>query len=373
MSACRRTIRSLVRRGLSAQVSVPEYPDQTFTASVVNDAQSVGRGRRHAGRAADRQSRRPPEVRRLRPGGVQAALRRNDHQGRRSTALLFKHGGPTVAVVGPDGHVKVRPVTIVRDLGPEVEIGAASARRARDRQPARGPGRRRPGARGRRWSGSGPMRKADRLLLVAAAASVLAACATAPAYVPPAVSVPTAFKETGPWTPAAPADAQARGEVVAPLYRDPVLDDLEARAARANPGLAAAVAAHDQAVALAAQARAGFFPSTSTVRRSARPPAPLGQRAPAPQRRRRTSIRPARSSRRRRSEVDLWGRVRDQVAAGTAQAQASAADLESVRLSLAGRAGRQLPGPARPRRPDQAAGRHRLGLSAGAGPDPDPP
>ncbi len=41
-----------------------------------------------------------------------------------STALLFKQAGPTVAVVGPDGHVKVRPVTIVRDLGLEVEIGA---------------------------------------------------------------------------------------------------------------------------------------------------------------------------------------------------------------------------------------------------------
>jgi multidrug efflux system membrane fusion protein len=29
-----------------------------------------------------------------------------------------------VAVVGADGHVKIRPVTIVRDLGTEVEIGA---------------------------------------------------------------------------------------------------------------------------------------------------------------------------------------------------------------------------------------------------------
>lgn len=114
---------SLVRRGLSAQVSVPEYPDQTFTASVVNDAQSVGRG---GAMLVELQIDNPDG--RLKSGAyAQVAFKLPSAATTTkvaSTALLFKQGGPTVAVVGPDGHVKVRPVTIVRDLGPEVEIGA---------------------------------------------------------------------------------------------------------------------------------------------------------------------------------------------------------------------------------------------------------
>ena len=41
--------------------------------------------------------------------------------------------------------------------------------------------------------------------------AVLAGCNLAPAYHPPAVSTPTAFKEAAPWTQAAPADALQRG------------------------------------------------------------------------------------------------------------------------------------------------------------------
>lgn len=174
------------------------------------------------------------------------------------------------------------------------------------------------------------MQRAKRLLLVAAAASALTACASAPPYVPPAVSTPTAFKETGPWTPAAPADAQTRGDWWT-VYDDATLNDLEARAAKANPGLAAAVAAHDQAVALAAQARAGLFPSldaaglASRQRRSDN--APLRNGGVDEYSTRQVTATAS-------YEVDLWGRVRNQVSAGTAQAQASAADLQSVRLSL---------------------------------------
>jgi RND family efflux transporter MFP subunit len=114
---------ALVHRGLTAQVSVPEYPGQDFTASVVNDAQSVGRG---GAMLVELQIDNPDG--RLKPGAyAQVAFKLASAATTTkapATAILFKHDGPTVAVVGSDSHVKIRPVTIVRDLGTEVEIGA---------------------------------------------------------------------------------------------------------------------------------------------------------------------------------------------------------------------------------------------------------
>ncbi|HEX2818069.1 MAG TPA: TolC family protein, partial [Phenylobacterium sp.] len=122
---------------------------------------------------------------------------------------------------------------------------------------------------------------AARLLLTTALAAALAGCSLAPAYAPPATPIAAAFKEQGPWTPAQPADAQARGAWWA-MFADPVLDDLEARAEKANPSLAAAVAAYDEARALAAQARAGLVPeidgnaSSQRTRRSDNQPLRVG-------------------------------------------------------------------------------------------------
>jgi multidrug efflux pump subunit AcrA (membrane-fusion protein) len=42
-------------------------------------------------------------------------------------ALMFRHEGMAVAVVGPHGHVQIRKVTIVRDLGTTVEIATGLA------------------------------------------------------------------------------------------------------------------------------------------------------------------------------------------------------------------------------------------------------
>ena len=39
-----------------------------------------------------------------------------------STALLYRAAGPQVAVVGPDGRVKLRKVGIAKDLGAKVQI-----------------------------------------------------------------------------------------------------------------------------------------------------------------------------------------------------------------------------------------------------------
>jgi RND family efflux transporter MFP subunit len=114
---------ALVHHGLTAQLTVPEYPGQTFTASVANDAQSVGR---NGAMLVELQIDNPDG--RLKPGAyAQVAFKlpaATTTTKAPSTAILFKHDGPTVAVVGADGHVKIRPITIARDLGTEVEIGS---------------------------------------------------------------------------------------------------------------------------------------------------------------------------------------------------------------------------------------------------------
>jgi len=169
-----------------------------------------------------------------------------------------------------------------------------------------------------------------RFLVTAASALALAGCSLAPAYAPPATPIAAAYKEQGPWTPAAPADAQPRGLWWA-MFSDPVLDDLEARAERANPSLAAAIAAYDQARALAAQARAGLVPeidgnaSAIRQRRSQNAPLRVGGANTFSTDQVGASVA---------YELDLWGRLRNLAAGAGDRAQASAADLKSMRLSL---------------------------------------
>jgi NodT family efflux transporter outer membrane factor (OMF) lipoprotein len=161
-------------------------------------------------------------------------------------------------------------------------------------------------------------------------ALALAGCSLAPAYTPPATPIAPVFKEQGPWTPAQPADAQPRGRWWA-MFADPVLDDLEARAETANPTLAAAVAAYDQARALAAQARAGLVPELdggALANRQARSDkAPLRVGGPDAYSTQQVGASLA-------YEIDLWGRLRNLARGAGERAQASEADLRSARLSL---------------------------------------
>lgn len=156
-------------------------------------------------------------------------------------------------------------------------------------------------------------------------------CSLAPAYAPPLVPVPETFKEQGPWTQATPSDALNRGDWWR-LYDDPVLAGLEGRIETANPTLAEALARNDQARALAAEAASGAYPRID-----------IGASVTE---NRQSDNRPLRGANQPDQydantfggdidyEIDFWGRIRNLVAAGKAEAQASAADLESVRLSL---------------------------------------
>ncbi|MEP6546136.1 MAG: efflux transporter outer membrane subunit [Gammaproteobacteria bacterium] len=175
-------------------------------------------------------------------------------------------------------------------------------------------------------------RRAIILRVVACTAVVaISGCSLAPAYRVPVVAVPESYKEEGPWHAATPSDALSRGAWWL-NYRDPVLTALEDRLDDASPDIGVAAARYAEARALAAEANSGRYPTlaagatTTHDRQSDNRPL---RSAAQPAEYRDYAVGGVLSY-----EVDLWGRVRDLVAIGRASAQASAGDLESVRLSL---------------------------------------
>ncbi|WP_026354756.1 efflux transporter outer membrane subunit [Massilia niastensis] len=163
-----------------------------------------------------------------------------------------------------------------------------------------------------------------RLPAMALAASLAAGCAVGPAYQRPTAPEPAAFKEAQGWVPAAPGDALERGPWWT-LFDDAELNRLAERAASANQEVAAAVANYEQARSLVAQARASLFPTVSLGAGADR--AGGGERSPSNQYR--VSIGGS-------WEPDLFGRLRNSVAAQRASAEATAADLASARLAVQG-------------------------------------
>jgi NodT family efflux transporter outer membrane factor (OMF) lipoprotein len=171
-----------------------------------------------------------------------------------------------------------------------------------------------------------------RSLVVALAAAVLASgCSLAPTYQVPATAIPTAFKEAGDWQPAQPADRIER-DAWWTVYRDPVLDRLATQVAAANPDVAAAVARHDEALAYLDVQRSGLFPTigastqvTSNRQSDDRPLRGGGEPSVYGDNTLEVGID---------YDLDLWGKVRNEISAGKAAAQASADDLASLRLSL---------------------------------------
>ncbi|MEP6883800.1 MAG: TolC family protein, partial [Gammaproteobacteria bacterium] len=175
-------------------------------------------------------------------------------------------------------------------------------------------------------------RRAIILRLVAGTAvAAISGCSLAPAYRVPVVAVPESYKEEGPWHSAAPSDELSRGAWWL-NYGDAALTALEDRLDDASPDIGVAAARYAEARALAAEANSGRYPALAA--------------GAATTRDRQSDNRPLRSAAQPAEyrdyavggvlsyEVDLWGRVRDLVAIGRASAQASAGDLESVRLSL---------------------------------------
>ena len=174
-------------------------------------------------------------------------------------------------------------------------------------------------------------RRTCAILLATICAAGLAGCNLAPPYVQPNLTIPTAYKEAGSWTEAQPGDDLSKGSWWA-RFDDPTLDNLEGQIDTANPTLAAALAAYDQARAFAAEARSSLVPTITT--------------GDSTTYNRQSDERPLRGGGQPDEyaantvggqityEFDFWARVRNLVAAGEAQAQASAADLATASLSL---------------------------------------
>jgi NodT family efflux transporter outer membrane factor (OMF) lipoprotein len=170
------------------------------------------------------------------------------------------------------------------------------------------------------------MRPRIRWIAPGVALAGLAACEVGPDYERPTAPTPPAYKEVDGWKPSEPQDA-ASGTRWWVIYRDPLLDTLEAQVDISNQTLKASEAAFRQASALVEEARAAFFPTVALDAGAQRSGTGGGKTG-------RSTIKSQFSITGNLSwEIDVWGRIRRTVEASYATAEASAADLAAARLS----------------------------------------
>ena len=149
------------------------------------------------------------------------------------------------------------------------------------------------------------------------------ACMIGPKYQRPGVAAPPAFKEAPPtgWKEAQPNDGALRGQWWK-IYNDPRLEALEDQVSISNQNVLAAEAQFREAQAAVCIARAGPFPTVTAV------PSVADSGTGTPSSVRRLYTIPIDLA----WQIDVWGSIRCGVAANSATAQASAAQLENARL-----------------------------------------
>jgi NodT family efflux transporter outer membrane factor (OMF) lipoprotein len=169
-------------------------------------------------------------------------------------------------------------------------------------------------------------------VLLALAALQLSGCAVGPNYHAPVIQAPPAYKEAGNWKPAEPNDQNLGGNWWT-VFQDPQLNDLELQVNVSNQNLQAAEARYQEARAALRYSRANYYPTVTA--------------GPSATRTRTSANRPPPSSTFNgityndfvlpfdlSYQADVWGRVRRTVESYREQAQASAADLATVNLSM---------------------------------------
>jgi NodT family efflux transporter outer membrane factor (OMF) lipoprotein len=175
-------------------------------------------------------------------------------------------------------------------------------------------------------------------ICIALALLASAGCTVGPKYQVPTVQTPAAFKEPVPtefsesadWKPGQPSDAVLRPKWWE-IFGDTQLNTLEEQVDLANQSLKLAEARYRQARSMIRFNQAGLLPTISTQ------PSIFNQHISAAQ-------SPVVGGGQTGGnftlpfdlsyEVDLWGKIHKQVEAAREEFQATAADLQSVRLSL---------------------------------------
>jgi len=169
-------------------------------------------------------------------------------------------------------------------------------------------------------------------VLLAVTVLQFSGCTVGPNYHTPVTETPQAYKELGNWKPAQPND-QNLGGTWWTIFQDSQLDALEAQVNVSNQNLMAAEAQYRQARAALRYARADYYPtvtagpSATRTRTSANRPPPSSTFNGITEN---DFVLPFNVS----YQVDVWGRVRRIVESNRDLAQASAADLATVNLSM---------------------------------------
>jgi NodT family efflux transporter outer membrane factor (OMF) lipoprotein len=161
--------------------------------------------------------------------------------------------------------------------------------------------------------------------------AALGGCSVGPKYVRPTMEIPTEYKENANWKPAQPGDAAQKGNWWE-IFQDPQLNALEEKIDVSNQTLRAAVDRYQEARDVLRQSRSSLYPLvtagvTTTENRQSSDRALRGASAP-------TYYSDLVLSGDVSYEADVWGAVRKSVSSSRALAQASAADMETIRLSL---------------------------------------
>ena len=163
-----------------------------------------------------------------------------------------------------------------------------------------------------------------KLILILISLMAFIGCSVGPDYKRPDTVIPSGYKELKGWREALPRDQEIKTKWWE-VFGDPVLNDLVEKVNVSNQSIALAESQYRQAIAQVQLARAGYFPALGTQATYTRSRgASTGY----------DIVNSHNIALGASWELDVWGKVRRQVEAGKASAEASFADLQAMRLSM---------------------------------------